>query len=94
MVILRGMGTACLPYFQHFINPLIDVIQVEGIECSRRIEWHRSLSGPNSVGIREIFFKQLKILVSMLSHYSLDYLELLIGVCDSFAPMEVLLTNS
>lgn len=69
MVILRGMGTACLPYFQHFINPLIDVIQVEG---------------PNSVGIREIFFKQLKILVSMLSHYSLDYLELLIGLMEEY----------
>jgi hypothetical protein len=33
------------------------------------------------VGIREIFFKQLRILVSLLSHYALDYLELLIGVC-------------
>lgn len=59
MVIFKGMGTHCLPYFKHFIHPLIDVIKIEG---------------PNCVGIREIFFKVFDHFLIFDDNFFFEYL--------------------
>lgn len=60
MTIFKSMGLGCVHYLKHFLPPLINVMEV----C-----------GTSTPGLRELLFQQLCIIVSILKHFTRDYLD-------------------
>lgn len=70
MTIFKSQGLKCVPYLKHFMPLFMHVMKVVG---------------ESMPGLRELMFQQLCILVSIIKHYTRDFLDEFFGVsCHCF----------
>ncbi len=65
MTIFKSQGLKCVPYLKHFMPLFMHVMKVVG---------------ESMPGLRELMFQQLCILVSIIKHYTRDFLDEFFGV--------------
>jgi len=65
MTIFKSQGLKCVPYLKHFMPLFMNVMKVVG---------------ESMPGLRELMFQQLCILVSIIKHYTRDFLDEFFGV--------------
>jgi hypothetical protein len=69
MTVFKSLGLKCVPYLKHFLPLFIHVMKV---------------IGDSIPGLRELTFHQLRHLVSLIKHYTRDFLEELFQVNSFF----------
>eukprot|EP01125_Pyxidicula_operculata_P006159 TRINITY_DN2146_c0_g2_i1.p1 TRINITY_DN2146_c0_g2~~TRINITY_DN2146_c0_g2_i1.p1 ORF type:complete len:2397 (-),score=492.72 TRINITY_DN2146_c0_g2_i1:292-6513(-) len=69
MTIFKSMERGCVPYLRFFMPPLIEAMKT---------------SGTHTPGLREFLFKQLRILVGIIKHFTRDYLDVFMDMMDEY----------